>query len=287
MRYVDTHCHLDSEVYERDLDVVVKHAREEGVAVITLGSDLASSRKAVALAEKYPDVVWAAVGLHPLKVPSDMTADDKLMDVGAFNELLKNPKVVAIGETGLDYHALNGDVRDQMEKKDIERARANQRKVFGRFLGLSREHRLPLLLHCRDAHDVMLEMLETWDKASAGFDARGVVHCFSGDWRDARRYFNLDFSVSVTGIMSHGGHQEEIIKKTPANRLLVESDCPHMTRVPWAIRRNEPSYLPVVADAVAAMRGVAADQFAAETTANAMRVFKRMNAATDEPAAKK
>lgn len=276
MKYVDTHCHLDSEIYDRDIEVVIKHAREEGVAVVTLGADLASSRRAVALAEKYPDNVWAAVGLHPLKVPSDLTSDDKLIDVGGFVELLKHPKVVAIGETGLDFNALSTDVRDAYELRNHERVRANQKKVFGRFLGLAREHRLPLLLHCRDAHSEMLELLETWDRASAGFDARGIIHCFSGDWKEARRYFNLDFLISVTGFMTHGAHQAEIIKKSPASRLVVESDCPHMTPLGWGIRRNEPSYLPGIADALAAMRGVPAKQLAEETTANALRVFKKM-----------
>ncbi|HTM68810.1 MAG TPA: TatD family hydrolase [Candidatus Binatia bacterium] len=274
-RYIDTHCHLDSEIYARDLDIVVKHALDEGVWIVTLGSDYESSKKAIEIAERYPEGVFAAVGLHPKKVGDDMLADDKLLDVGKFAELAAHPKVVALGETGLDYGDMPEDKRDPKAHL-AEQRRLNQKKVFGRFLDLSRELRLPLLIHCREAHDDMLRMLDNWDKTTRGFDSRGIVHCFSGSWREARKYYNLDFLVSVTGIVTHGAYQSEVIKKSPASRLVVESDCPFLTPVPWAIRRNEPSYLPTVADGVAAMRGEPPGQFAAETTHNALKVFTKM-----------
>ena len=275
-RFIDTHCHLDSPVYECDLDIVVKHALEEGVWIVTLGSDLETSRRAVAIAEKYPEGVFAAIGLHPRRIGAEVLAEDKLIDMGAFSELAKHPKVVAIGETGLDYHDLPLHSRFGPDAQLAEKLRLNQKKVFGRFLDLARENRLPLLIHCREAHEEMLGMLETWDKTTRGFDSRGIVHCYSGDWKTARRYFNLNFMISVTGIISHGAYQSEVIKKAPASHLVVESDCPFLTPVPWSMRRNEPSYLPIVADSVAGMRGVTNAQIAAETTANALKVFTRI-----------
>ncbi len=276
MRFIDTHCHLDSPVYERDLDIVVRHARDEGVEIVTLGNDLESSRRAVEIAERYPKGVYAAVGMHPKHIGGNLWADDKLMDTVAFSELLRHPKVVAIGETGLDFHALPTYTRSAAERQMVNRIKLNQRNVFSRFLDLSREFRLPLMLHCRDAYGDMLNMIETWDKTTRGFDSRGVVHCFSGDWKTARRFFNLDFSISVTGVLTHGAYQSEVIRKAPASRLLIESDCPHMTAIPWSHRRNEPSYLPLVAEAVAAMRDVSSAQISADTTANALKLFHRI-----------
>ncbi len=276
MRFIDTHCHLDSPIYERDLDIVVRHARDEGVAIVTLGSDLESSRRAVEIAERYPDGVFAAVGMHPAKIGGDLLAEDQLVNIGGFSELLTHPKVVALGETGLDFHDLPTYTRDDAERELADRIRINQKKVFGRFLDLAREHGLPLLLHCRDAHEEMLEMLETWDKTTRGFESRGIIHCFSGNWKTARRYFDLDFMISVTGILTHGAYQTEIMKKSPSSRLVIESDCPFMTPVPWSHRRNEPSYLPLVAEAVAAIRGVTSAQISTETTANALKVFARI-----------
>src|SRR5512142_3206125 len=151
-RYIDTHCHLDSDIYARDLDIVVKHALDEGVWIVTLGSDYETSKRAVEIAERYPEGVYAAVGLHPSKVGGDVAADDKLIDMTKFAELAAHPKVVALGETGLDYHDLPTDKRSDPERLS-DRIKANQKKVFGGFLDLSRQLRLPVLLHCRDAHD--------------------------------------------------------------------------------------------------------------------------------------
>ena len=276
-RYIDTHCHLDSEIYARDLDIIVKHALDEGVWIVTLGSDYESSKRAIEIAERYPEGVYAAVGLHPKNVGGDLMADDKMLDIEKFAALAAHPKVVALGETGLDYHDLPADARTDPKFHLAEQIKANQRQVFSRFLDLSRDLRLPLLIHCRDAHEDMLGMLETWDKTTRGFDSRGIVHCFSGTWKDARKYFNLDFMISVTGIVTHGAYQSEVIKRSPLSRLVVESDCPYLTPVPWSIRRNEPSYLPTVTDAVAAMRGEPPVQVAQETTRNALKVFSKIS----------
>ncbi|MFA6603553.1 MAG: TatD family hydrolase [Patescibacteria group bacterium] len=275
-KYIDTHAHLDSDIYAQDLDIVVKHAQQNEVWAITLGSDYASSKRAVEIAERYPNGVYAAIGLHPLKVSAEELAEDKLLDLEKFSELARHPKVVALGECGLDYHELPDVPRRHPQAHLAELIKANQKKVLRKFLQLSEELRLPLLLHCREAHDDLLELLETWDKTSRGFDCRGIVHCYSGNWKQARRYFNVDFMLSLTGLLTHGSYQTEIIKKAPLTRLVLESDCPHLTPDPFSIRRNEPSYLLSVAAAVAGIRGASIEEVSRTTTDNALKVLNKL-----------
>ncbi|MBU0625361.1 TatD family hydrolase [Patescibacteria group bacterium] len=272
---IDTHAHLDDSVYKQDLDIVIRQAVNEGVWIITVGNDYETSIQAVKIAEKYPNV-YASIGFHPLKIGGTLQAEDKLVDVGRYIELARHPKVVALGETGLDFHDLPQGRKKSNEYQLAERIKDNQRKVFAWFLEMSRELRLPLLLHCRDAHDEMLKLLETWDRATSGFDARGVIHCFSGNWKQARRYFNLDFMISVTGIISHGGYQGELLKKAPLSRLLAESDCPYSTPTPWSIRRNEPAYIKQVAANLASLRKISVIEVEQQLSANAKKVFKRI-----------
>jgi TatD DNase family protein len=273
---IDTHSHLDAEIYERDLDVVIKHALQEDVWTVTVGSDYASSVRAVEIAERFPTGVYAAVGLHPNRIPSDLSAADKLLNLEKFAELAMHPKVVALGETGLDFSDLPVGYRGGVEHQMAEKMRTSQKIVFGKFLDLSRELRLPLLLHCRDAQEDMLDMLETWDKTTRGFDSRGILHGFTGSWKEARRFFNLDFLISVTGIIAHGAYQSELVRKAPLNRIVLESDCPHLTAAPWNLRRSEPGYLPSVLASVAGTRGEAPDVVARETTRNALGVLKKI-----------
>jgi len=273
---IDTHAHLDSDIYRRDLDIVVKHALEQDIWVVTVGGDYATSKAAVEIAERYPAGVYAAVGLHPLKVSGAELAEDKLLDLDKFHELASHPKVVALGETGLDYHELPETRRNDPARQLSERIRSNQKKVLGKFLQLSQELRLPLLLHCREAHHDLIPLLETWDKTSRGFDCRGIIHHFSGTWREARRYFNIDFMISLTGLLTHGAYQTEVIKKSPLNRLVLESDCAHATPTPWSLRRSEPAYLASVAQAVAGVRGLPVEKLAEATTQNALKVLNRL-----------
>ncbi|MBI4457480.1 TatD family hydrolase [Candidatus Uhrbacteria bacterium] len=273
---IDTHAHLDAEVYAGELQDVVKRALQDDIWIVTVGSDLASSRRAVEIAEMFPEGVFAAVGLHPLKVPADVSAQDKVLDLEGFRQLAQHPKVVALGETGLDFHDLALDAPGDPARPLAEKIKKNQINALGAFLQLSKEFRLPLLLHCREAHAEMLDLLETWDKTSAGFDARGIVHCFSGDWKDARRYFNLDFMISVTGLFANAGYQADLIRKVPLQRLAVESDCPYLTPDAWSSRRSEPSFIGRLAETLAGIHGESKAAVAAQTTENALKIFGRM-----------
>ncbi|OIO52794.1 hypothetical protein COY93_02795 [Candidatus Uhrbacteria bacterium CG_4_10_14_0_8_um_filter_58_22] len=274
-RLIDTHAHLDDPIFDRDLETVVDHARHENVSVVTLGCDYVSSTLAVGIAERH-EGVYAAVGLHPSKVTGDQIADDKLIDFGAYRHLASRPKAVAIGETGLDYHDLPTGRRGGAEIELAERIKRNQVRTFGLFLQLSRELRLPLLLHCRDAHDEMLKLLADWDQATKGFDSRGVVHCFSGTWKQARKYFSLGFMISVTGIITHGGYQSELLKKAPLSNLLAESDCPFQTPTPWSQRRSEPAFVRQVAANIASLRRLPVAEVEKQLSTNAHRIFRRI-----------
>lgn len=276
---IDTHAHLDADIYSNELDTVIKSALAEDVWMVTVGSDYASSVRAVEIAERYPTGVFAAVGLHPNKVPLDLSAADRLLNLEKFAELAMHPKVVALGETGLDFSDIPQGRLGGAEFQQAEKLKASQKIVFGKFLDLSRELRLPLLLHCRDAHDEMLGMLETWDKTTRGFDSRGILHGFNGSWKDARRFFALDFLISVTGIIAHGAYQAELTKKAPLSRLVLESDCPHLTASPWNLRRSEPGYLPSVLSSVAGTRREAPELVAQETTRNALNALKKISRA--------
>jgi TatD DNase family protein len=270
---IDTHTHLDDETIEPDLDVVIKHALDEGVWMVTVGSDLASSRRAVEIASRYEHGVYAAVGLHPHKAPPGKLSSDGT-SLAEFRELAAHPKVVAIGEIGLDYSHFPDVHRNDPQRAEIMERKVKQKALLSAFLEISRERRLPALLHCRNAHDDMLEILENWDKITPGFNSRGIVHCFSGTWKQARRYFNLGFLVSVTGVMCHGAYNLEVIKNAPANHLVIESDCPHaIYKAQWAARRNEPSYLPTCLASVAGLRKEEVNVLAGHMVENTLKML--------------
>jgi TatD DNase family protein len=272
---IDTHCHLDDKVYEKDLEVVVKQALADDIWIVTVGSDYASSVRAVNIAERYPSGVYAAVGFHPRKVSQGKIEEDKLMDLEKFFQLANHPKVVAIGETGLDFHHLP-DIRSKQDRQRAEQTKENQKKVLSRFLQLSSELRLPLLLHCREAHDEMLSMLGRWDRTSRSADVRGIIHHFSGGWKAAKRYFGLDFMISATGLMTYGAHQSDVFRKAPLDRIVLESDCPHLCAVPWSHRRCQPTYLETVAISLAGLRRVSLEQVSRVTTENALKVLTKL-----------
>ncbi len=272
---IDSHSHLDDETFAPDLERVIRHAADENITIVTIGSDLESSRRAVEKAERFSNV-YAAVGIHPSHAPSGRSGEESL-DLGAFRELLAHPKVVAIGEVGLDFSDLPELRKGDPQRFVVEEIKIRQKALLSAFLEMSREARLPLLLQCREAHEDLLEMLENWNKMTPGFDARGILHGFNGGWNEARRYFNLGFLISITGVMSHGAHNVDVFRKAPATRLAVESDCPHMTsRLAWGFRRTEPSYLPTCLSAVAGLRHEKTEDLARQVTENVLDVLKKI-----------
>jgi TatD DNase family protein len=250
---VDTHAHLHDPAFDDDRAAVLARARRAGVAaLLTIGTDVATSEAAVALAEVEPDV-HAAVGIHP--------HDASTADVAALERiaaLARAPAVVAIGEIGLDYY------------RDLS-PRAVQRTALVAQLQLARAVGKPVLLHCREAHADLLDLCAAEGVAAVG----GILHCFSGDLAVARRGLDLGLLISIAGPVTYPNARRlaEVVRTLPLDRLVVETDCPYLPPQPWRGQRNEPAYLPVTAARVAELLDLPAATVAAATTANAARVL--------------
>ncbi|MBN1179164.1 MAG: TatD family hydrolase [Anaerolineae bacterium] len=250
MRLVDSHAHLDFGQFDADRTAVIDRARDAGlVAVLNVGTDLASSRAAVALAEQY-DFIYAAVGVHPHDAK---TVTPAVLD--ALRSLARHPKVVAIGEIGLDYY------RDRSP-------RPVQRRAFADQLALASELTLPVVVHSRDAHDDVLTALKGWNGA-------GVFHSYAAGPGRLEEVLALGFYVGVSGPVTFPNAEalRAAARQAPPERLLVETDCPFLTPVPHRGQRNEPAYVQYVAQAIARARGEHIEMVAEATTRNACRLF--------------
>ena len=250
---IDTHCHLDMSAYEADFEAVLERALAAGVTrIISVGIDLASSRRAIALAEKY-EGVYATVGVHPHNVAKLSAAD-----YAELQALCRQAKVVAYGEIGLDYVKNYAPV-------------ALQKEHFSRQVNLAKELQLPLVVHDREAHAEIMEILE----AAAPFPAGGVMHCFSGDAAFARRVLALGFHISIPGVVTFARAEmlQEAVREIPLSSLVLETDGPFLAPVPQRGRRNEPALLIHIARKVAELKGVSFEEVARQTTINAERLF--------------
>jgi len=246
---VDTHAHLHDPAFAEDRAAVLARARAAGVArLLAVGTDPETSRAAIALAAAHDDV-YAAVGIHPHDAAG---ADDGALE--AIGALARAPKVVAVGEIGLDYF------------RNLSPPEA-QRRAFRAQLALARAAGKPVLLHCREAHADLLVALE----AEGGAGRGGVMHCFSGDPDVARRCLDLGLLISIAGPVTYPNARRlhEVVRAVGLDRLVVETDCPYLPPQPWRGQRNEPAYLPVTAARVAELCGVEVGVAAARTTANA------------------
>jgi TatD DNase family protein len=272
---VDSHCHLDFDRFDRDRDAVVERARRAGVGlIVNPGYDLASSRRAVALAEQHAGI-HAAVGVHPHQA-KEVTAQ-VLADL---RSLAGQPKVVAIGEIGLDFY------------RDLS-PRDAQRRAFRAQLELAADLGLPVIVHSRSAHQEVMSILAEWAEAtSPGFASpsmrgpsasgpsmRGVVHAFSGDRAMADRAFDLGFCVGVGGPVTFKNARglQALVGALPLERLLIETDAPYLAPHPHRGQRNEPGWVALVAAAVAELHDTTPDVVARETTMNACRLFGLAN----------
>ncbi len=249
---VDSHAHIDDERFDADRDEVVARALAAGVSLIlNVGADMGSSARSVALAEKYSGI-YAAVGMHPHDAK-----DMRETDYTQLEQWTKHPRVVAIGEIGLDYHY------------DLS-PRPVQKEVFLRQLDLARKTGKPFIIHEREAHADTLEIIR-----SAARGLKGVFHCFSGSVETAREYLKMGFYISVAGpvTFSKSGKTKEVAKFVPLDRLLVETDSPYLTPQPHRGHRNEPAYVRLVAEEIASLRNLPLEEVAAATTANVRRLF--------------
>lgn len=255
---IDTHVHLDDPRFAADRDEVLARAREAGVELfVTIGCDLATSRAAVELADRLPPV-FASVGVHPHEVRH--IGDDWYDQL---RRLAAHPKVVAYGEIGLDYHYNHSSPREQRER-------------FREQVGLAKDLGLPIVVHTREAPEDTVAIL-TEEKAG---DVGGVFHCFSGNADLARRALDLGFHLSFSGVVTFKNAEtlREIARTVPADRLLVETDCPYLAPVPHRGKRNEPAYVRHVAELLAGLRAgtapAAIEEIGRQTSLNARRLFR-------------
>ncbi len=253
---IDSHCHLDGAAFADDRPTVIERARAAGVsAMITIGASdgVETNAAAVAVAEEF-DMVWATVGVHPhdARIVNNSVLDD-------LRRLAEHPKVVGIGETGLDYY---------YEHSPRER----QREAFRLFLELARATDLPCVVHLREAYDDAVTIMREANASEIG----GVIHCFSGNREDARRFLDLGFDISFSGIVTFKNADEirTVAHLVPSDRFLLETDAPYLTPVPNRGRRNEPAFVNFTAEAVADARGAPITEVVAQATANTRRRFR-------------
>ncbi|PLS15108.1 hydrolase TatD [Bacillus sp. M6-12] len=249
----DTHAHLNAQQYEEDLEQVIERARKEGVSnIVVVGFDQPTITSAMELTEKY-EFIYACVGWHPVDA-IDMTDDD----LKWIEDLASHPKVVAIGEMGLDYHW-------DKSPKEI------QKEVFRKQIRLAKKVNLPIMIHNREATADIVEILKEENAAEVG----GIMHCFSGSAETALECVEMNFYISLGGPVTfkNAKKPKEVAAAVPFDRLLIETDCPYLTPHPHRGKRNEPGYVKLVAEQIAEIKNVSFEEVAAVTTANAKKLF--------------
>ena len=253
MLLFDSHAHLDDGRFDNDREEVIRRARENGVKyILNPGADFSSSVKAVRLAEEH-DMIYAAVGVHPHDV-KDMDENT----IKSLKALCNKDKVVAIGEIGLDFYYNNSP-------------REAQIKWFERQIELSKEVKLPIIIHDRDAHGQVFEILARNNVEEFGC----VLHCYSGSVELAREYTKRGIYISLAGPVTFKNAKKtyEVAREIPLEHLLIETDSPYLTPVPYRGKRNESAYVKHVAEKIAEAKGISYEEVAMQTTANAKRLF--------------
>jgi TatD DNase family protein len=256
---IDTHAHLDMPEFDSDRDAVINKAFESGVKTInTIGINLESCQRAIELAEKYQGIVSSA-GFHPQE-SNNVTRED----VNKLAELARHPRVVALGEMGLDYYRLKSSRERQLE-------------VLKWQLDLAGEIDKPIIIHCRDAQQDMVSTIRRWIGADhVNHDkVRGVLHCFNGDLEMANLYIELGFYIALGGYIGYPSSAKlrSTVGNIPAEKLVIETDCPFLPPQKYRGQRNEPSYSTITLSVLAEVKGVSVEEMAHQTTLNARRLF--------------
>ncbi len=271
---IDTHAHVNFNVYKDDADEIIRRSLDGNIWMINVGSQYDTSKRAVEMAEKYKEGVYAAVALHPIHLGSSKFIDKKEedpflkfktqqeeFDKEKYGELAENPKVVAIGETGLDYYYVEN-----------EKLKEKQKEVFKQHLELAYELNKPLIFHCRKAYNDLLEILRMVIN-DRRLTPRGVLHCFMGKKGLAKEFLDMGFYLGFNGLITYARDYDAVIKNMPLEKILIETDCPYLTPVPHRGERNEPLYVKYVAEKIAEIREISFEKVADQTTKNARELF--------------
>jgi TatD DNase family protein len=264
---IDSHCHLQFNAFNQDRLEVINRMRQENISGIIIGGNYEESQQAIALAEK--ENFFASIGLHPIHVEeindnSQGVVKAEKFEKEKFIEFLKNPIVKAIGECGLDYFHL----QDENKKQE-------QKNIFQAQIDLAKEFKKPLILHIRDKGDFSSyqDILDILQEKKCFGENIGVVHFFSANWEIAQKFLDLGFYLSFTGVITFTHQYDEIIKNTPVERLLVETDSPYVAPEPFRGKRCEPIYVEYVAQRIAEIKEVSLEEVAKQTTENCIKLF--------------
>ena len=282
-KLIDSHSHLNFNAYKDDGPQIIRRALDNNIWLVNVGSQYTTSKRAVNIASQYEKGVYAAIGLHPIhlfKIEVDeeedkFTSQTEKFKPGKYQELI-NPKVVAVGEIGLDYFHLP-------ENKTLGEIKIVQEQALVEQIKFAQKNNLPLILHCRgskknplDAYYDLINIL-TANHQSPAVGYSGVIHCFGGNLEIARQFIKQDFFIGFTGIITFKKNAElikETVKQIPLEKILVETDCPYLAPEPHRGERNEPSYVKFVAQKIADLKKIGFDEIAEATTQNAKNLFR-------------
>lgn len=272
-KYFDAHTHVQFAAYDDDREEVIKRSLDAGVWSMNVGTQKDTSRAAVELAEKH-EGLFAAIGLHPIHTSSSyhdskelgggeaakaFTSRGEEFDYDYYKKLAENPKVLAIGECGLDYYRLE------------ENTKTKQKEALLQQITLAKETKRALMIHCRNAFPDLIEFFK--EHQSELPESRGVIHFFSGTKDDAKELADLGFGFTFGGVVTFTHDYDEVLKYLPVDRILSETDAPYITPTPHRGKRNESSYIPLVVGKIAEVRGVSEDEMASQILENVSSIF--------------
>ncbi len=273
--YIDVHAHVNFEAFAVDRDEVVKRALDNSTWMINVGTQVNTSKAAIELAEKYEKGVYAIVGLHPVHTDKsyhdknelgeggqEFTSRGEQFDLTIYRKMLAHPKVLGIGECGLDYFRL---------KIEDERLKEEQEKVFRKQIELAIEFGKPLMLHIRNAYKEAVSILKSFIFQLS--TAPGNVHFFAGTWEEAKLFLDLGFTLSFTGVVTFARSYDEVIRNVPLDRILSETDCPYVTPVPHRGKRNEPLFVQEVVKKIAEIKEIEIEAVKKQIVKNATKLF--------------
>lgn len=261
--YIDTHCHLNFKDFKDDYKDVAARALSNQIEMIVVGSEIKTSSRSVSLSKEFEQGVYSAIGLHPIHLQDVLIKNDNENGKYEFRSkkeeyreddylnLVKSggKKIVAIGEIGLDYYHIEGD-----SEKKVDEVKKLQQEVFYKQLELAQKVNLPVIIHCREAHDDLFTILKNFYSRNSFKKEWGVIHCFSGDLNQAKKYWDLGLLTSFTGLITFVKQWDSLIEQASLEKIMIETDSPYLSPTPFRGQRNEPLYVKEVAKRIAEIK---------------------------------
>ncbi|RJQ29041.1 TatD family deoxyribonuclease [Candidatus Parcubacteria bacterium] len=277
-KFVDAHTHVQFAAFENDWRDAIKRAKNQGVALVNVGTQKDTSRRAIEVAEHYHHGVYATVGLHPIhtaksfhdphelgggEAARSFTSRGEEFDFEYYRKLALNSKVLAIGECGLDYYRIDPNAAVEKEK---------QKEALLAQIELAKEVHKPLMIHCREAFSDLVDILDS--QRDALLDDPGIIHFFTGTENDAGKLLDLGFSFTFGGVITFARSYDGVIRAIPVDRILSETDAPYVAPLPYRGKRNEPAYVVEVVQKLAELKGISLEEMANQILENARRVLR-------------